>query len=227
MNEQFQLPRQKISDELGRFLPEMMKRNRVRIRPASKNQMLAIAKVSRKILSEGLPSDFVLKKLPKKLGFGIFLKLNAKPIERGAVIAPYTGEVLLCPQNEEGSSDYVFALVADLTLTKSEQQALDPKHRYHPRRLYAIDVDAENMGNFTRFINHSDQPNVKADLLRVPKNDLGLEPSFFEMIYFAKKTIHPGEQLLVCYEGDDNSYWGASNIEPFPMDPRTFRLDTF
>lgn len=225
MNEQFQLPRQKISQELIRFLPEIIKRNRLRIRPASKTQMLSIAEVSRRILSEGLPSRFALKKLPKKLGFGIFLKLDAKPIARGEVIAPYTGEVLLCSQNEEGQSDYIFALAADLTLTKLEQQVLDPKHKYHPRRLYAIDVDAEKMGNFTRFINHSDEPNVEADLLRVPKNDLGLEPSFFEMIYFAKKTIHPGEQLLVCYEGDDNSYWGASGIEPFPMHPSTFRLD--
>ena len=141
MNEPFQLPRQKVSDALNRFLPEMMKRNRVHVPPASKSQMLAIAEVSRKILLSGLPNNFVLKKLPKKLGFGIFLKLDAKPIARGQVIAPYTGEVLLCPQNEEGSSDYVFALVTDLTLTKSEQQALDPKHRYHPRRLYAIDVE--------------------------------------------------------------------------------------
>jgi hypothetical protein len=87
-----------------------------------------------------------------------------------------------------------------------------------------LDLDAHKVGNFTRFINHSAKPNVEAHFLRIPKNSLGIAPSLFEIVYIASKTIRPGEQLLVCYEGDDNSYWGALRIKPFAMTPRTFLI---
>jgi hypothetical protein len=81
------------------------------------------------------------------------------------------------------------------------------------------------MGNFTRFINHSGKPNVKAELLKIPGKFLGTEQAAFELVYFAKKDILPGEQLLVSYEAEDESYWGALKIVPFPMTPRTFRIN--
>ncbi len=140
------------------------------------------------------------------------------------MIAAYAGQVSLFPQNEGNSSDYVFSLIADLRLSREEQAEWDPKGKFHPRRYYSIDLDAEKIGNFTRFINHSEQPNIEAHFLRIPRNSYGVPASPFELLYIAKKTIRPGEQLLVCYEGEDKSYWGALKIKPFPMTPRTFRI---
>jgi hypothetical protein len=94
------------------------------------------------------------------------------------------------------------------------------------RRLYSVDLDADKKGNFTRFINHSEKPNIEAQFVKIPSNKLGISPGSCEVIYVAKKTIHPGEQLLVCYEGDDKSYWGALKIKPFPMTPKTFVLNS-
>ena len=219
----FRLERQEINKILSRLGHKKIKEHKLYVPRANQKTVKELAAVLREIHGKGLPSYLVLRKLPKKLGHGVFLLPEAKAIPRGAVIAPYSGEVLLCPQNEEGSSDYLFSLIANFRLTRKEQALWDPKRRYHPRRLYAIDVDAEKKGNFTRFINHSASPNVEARFLQIPTNSHGLSPAPFELLYVAKKTIRPGEQLLICYEGDDRSYWGAVNIKPFPMTPTTFK----
>ena len=133
------------------------------------------------------------------------------------MIAPYSGTVNLAPQEYGDGSDYIFSLLSDLHLTKAEQKLFDPKNKFHPRRLYSLDLDADKRGNFTRYINHSSKPNVEARLWAV-----GSSPC--EIVYVAKKTIRPGEQLLVCYDGEDKSYWGPLKIKPVPITPQTFRL---
>lgn len=222
----FKLARQQISEELCALASKKIRQNKIYIPTATKNHLIDIAAIGKKIQKKGLPKHLVRKKLRGKLGYGIFLRPNAKPILKGEAIAPYSGEVSLVAQNAEDDSDYIFSLITDLLLTKEEQHLLDPGIRYHPRRLYSIDLDAEKRGNFTRFINHSEKPNVEAHLLRIPANSLGLKPAAFEIIYIAKKTIRPGEQLLVCYEGEEKSYWGAKKIKPFPMTPKTFQIDS-
>ena len=193
---------------------------------ASRKILKELAPILEDIQTRGLPKYLVLKKLRGKLGFGVFLHPEAKPILKNEPIAPYAGAVTISPQNQGGDSDYAFALITDMKLTRKEQHDWDPTRKYHPRRLYSIDLDAQETGNFTRFINHSEKPNIEAQLVRIPANSLSLEPAPFEIFYMAKKTIRPGEQLLVCYDGKDNSYWGALNIKPFPMTPKTFKLNS-
>lgn len=223
-NMKFRLERQEIDEKLLRLAVLIIKRDKIDVPRASKKVVEGLPAVFAQIRKRGLPSYLVIQKLKGKLGHGIFLHPKAKPIERGAPIAPYSGKVTLRPQALNDDSDYVFNLVSDIRLTKEEQAIWDAHHRYHPRRLYSLDLDAEKKGNFTRFINHSDEPNVEAKFVRIPENEEGLAPAPFEVIYVAKKKILPGEQLLVCYEGEDDSYWGALNIEPFPMTPKTFTL---
>jgi hypothetical protein len=217
----FKLPRQNISQKLNSFYSQKLRQQRVYVPRATKNNLNEIAAVSKKIQKDGLPEYLVIKKLKGKLGYGIFLHPNAKPILKGETIAPYSGDVFLAPQNGEDTSDYVFSLLDNVRLTKKEQLIWDPKTPYHPRRLYSFDLDAGKKGNFTRFINHSEKPNVIAEFLQIPSSG---QPQR-EVIYIAKKTIRPGQQLLVCYEGADKSYWGALGIKPLPMLPKTFRLD--
>ena len=217
--------RHKVSNQLNSFVAGRIKTDKHIVPCVGRTMLLQLASISRKIRKNGLPQNLIRKKLKGNLGHGIFLHPKAKPILKGDAIAFYAGEVSLVPQNADSDSDYVFSLFTDLRLNTEEQRLFDPKNRYHPRRLYSIDLDALKVGNFTRFINHSEKPNVEASLFRIPANSQGLKPSPFEIIYFAKKNIQPGEQLLVCYEGEDKSYWGVSNIKPFPMTPNTFRLD--
>lgn len=222
----YKLARQSISDKLSLFASRMMKKGKVYATLAKKSKLVQILEVSKEIEIRGLPKNLVLRKLKGSLGHGIFLHPKAKPILRGDVIGPYAGEVSLCPQNEVDDSDYMFSIVGDFRLTKKEHLLFDPKRKYHPRRIYSVDLDAHKKGNFTRFINHSEKPNVDAQLLRIPSNSLGLRPSRFEIVYVANKTIQPGEQILVCYEGEDKTYWGALKIKPFPMTPKTYRIDS-
>jgi hypothetical protein len=141
------------------------------------------------------------------------------------VIGPYSGELSLVSQTEADDSPYAFELLGDVLLTKSEQIHFDPNHRYQPKRTYSFLVDALKKGNFIRFINHSEKPNIVASFFKIPSNSYGLAPLPIEVIYMAKKKILPGEQLLVSYEGDDKSYWSALEVEPIPITPQTFRLN--
>jgi hypothetical protein len=221
----FKMQRQEIAGDLVSFSSNLIKKNKIDVPRASKKIVNGMPAILKEIKKKGLPNYLVIKKLKKKLGYGVFLHPDAKPILKGSPIAPYSGKVSLCPQNMGGDSDYIFSLIPDLRLTKEEQRRWDPTRRYHPRRLYSLELDAYKKGNFTRFINHSEEPNVEAHLVRIPSNSVGLEPVPFELVYVAKKTIYPGEQLLVCYEGEDKSYWGVLKIKPFPITPRTFFLN--
>lgn len=219
----YNLPRAIIEPEMAKIIVREIRAQKMPVTRASAKQLKQIAEVCRIIEKEELPKHLVCKKI-KGMGYGIFLHPKAKPILKGEVIAPYSGRVTFFPQNESDDSGYAFSPLLDIHLSKEEQKKFDPKRRYHPRRLYALDIDAIKEGNFTRFINHSEKPNVEADPMKIPPNRFGLEPSPLEVIYLAKKTIRPGEQLLISYEGEEKSYWNSMGIKPVPVTPRTYLL---
>jgi hypothetical protein len=222
----YKLPRHTIVEDLQELYTKKVAETELYLPKAKKLHVDQIHKVSALIEQDGLPKHLYVQKLKGNIGHGVFLHPNAKPIQKGDVIAPYSGEVFLCPLNESNNSDYVFTLIDKMYLSKEEQGIWDPKNRYHPRRHYSLNLDAGKTGNFTRFINHSEKPNVKAEHLTIPVNAAGKKKPSYEIVYLAKKTINPGEQLLVCYEGGDTkSYWGALKIEPFKMTPTTFKLN--
>lgn len=220
----FKLARQILRPEISKVISREMRKQKFPLSRISKKELKELAELARIIETQGLPSYLVCKKLPHDLGSGIFLHPNAAPILRDQVIAPYSGELTIEQQNLADDACYAFAPLSDMYLEKEEQSLFDKNARYHPKRLYSLKLDAEKKGNFTRFINHSDKPNVAAHTVAIPKNPYGLEPSCIEIVYFAKKTIHPGEQLLVCYEAGDSSYWNALDVQPFHMTPKTFQL---
>lgn len=222
----YKLPRQVFTKELKNIISFEVKRQEIFLIKPSTADLKEMASRFRAIQKRGLPKHLVRKKLPKGLGYGIFLHPKAQPILKGEIIASYAGEACFIPQNLTDDALYAFEPLCDVVLTKEQQKRYDSKRPFHPRRLYAFQVDALKKGNFTRFINHSSKPNVVADFFRIPKNSYGLAPSPLEIVYLAKKTIRPGEQLLVDYDGDgQDTYWSALNIKPLPITPTTFRLD--
>ena len=221
----FKQPRQIITDKICEMIEREVVVQDIEVIKATQSVLKQIHKVSEEISSHELPKIYVRKKLPKNLGEGLFLRPDAKPIKKGSVIAPYAGEVSVVQQEASDDSEYAFEPIDEMVLTRSEQKALDPKSSFLSTRRYAIKLDAYKKGNFTRSINHSSDPNVEAELVEIGKNSYGLKPMPLEVIYFAKKTIHPGEQLLVSYEGEEDSYWEACDYEPFHMTPKTFQVD--
>lgn len=221
----YSLPRCIFSKEIYPIVAkEVRKQTKTAILRASLKKLKEIAAVSDAIQKYGIPQYLVRKKLPKGIGYGIFLHPMAQPILKGQVIAPYSGEVSLVPQNVLEDSLYAFESLSHILLTKEEQMLLKQKYRYHPRRYYSLQVDALKKGNFTRFINHSETPNISAEFFTIPENSIGLDPAPIEILYLANKTIRPGEQLLINYDGDEHSYWDALDIRPVPMNPSTYTL---
>ncbi len=201
-----------------------VRRQRLMLFKLSSKQLCELALVCRWIARRKMPEGLVCKKLPGDLGFGIFLHPEAAPLRPSHVIGSYSGKLSLSVQNQPDESAYAFALLFDVLLSKEEQKRFDPSHLYHPRRHYCLSIDAMASGNFMRLINHSHKPNLVAELCRIPKNRRGLVPSPIEVVYLVKKTIRPGEQLLVSYEGEAKSYWNTLKIKPLPITPKTFQF---
>lgn len=221
----FRLARQIIDDEMSQIIEREIELQEIDVTTASKKMLSEMKKVCEEIESNELPSYFCRLPLPKNLGEGLFLRADAKPIPKGAVIAPYAGVVSIVQQNAPDEADYAFEPLDEMFLTKAEQKKYDGKSPFRPARQYSLKLDAFKTGNFTRSINHSEEPNVESELIQVKNNKMGLEPMCLEVVYFAKKTILPGEQLLVSYEGEPGSYWDNCDYEQFHMTPRTFMVD--
>lgn len=221
----YKLPRQVFAQELTPIVSREIKKQDIDLAPLPKKNLKELLEVSKIIIDKGIPDNLIVKKLEGDLGYGVFLHPDADPITRGTLIAPYSGEISISPQNEPDDSAYAFATITDVTLKKDEQAAFDKERKFHPNRLYVLNLDAKNRGNFTRYINHSVLPNLEAEIFRVSRNSLGLKKSPIEVFYRAAKKIQPGEQLLVCYEDEEESYWKPFKIKPFPMTPQTFILN--
>jgi SET domain len=220
----FRLPYPLASQAINGIISREIKRQKISVLRASQKHLREIAEVCSEVRKYGLPKHLVRKKLPRGLGHGIFLHPDAKPLLRGRVIAPYSGTISISPEHAPDDSAYVFELVGNIRLSKEEQARFSKKLPYQPSRLYSVNLDALKKGNFTRFINHSETPNVIAHLVRIPANDLGLIPSPLQIVYFVKRKILPGEQLLVSYEEGEKSYWTSLREKPIPMGPKTFQL---
>lgn len=214
----FNLKEQIISKEIINLISRQKLDEELDMHQMSRKNLKELKAVLQGIEENTVPKNLVVRKLPGKIGSGVFLHPNAKPMERLEVVAPYAGVVTVMPQFNFDDADYAFDPVTDLRLTKEEQKFFDPKNKYHPKRLYALKLDALKKGNFTRFLNHSSKPNVIAYLVSTKENP-------YQIIYFAKRKILPGEQLLVSYEDGENNYWGPLGITPFPMTARTFQID--
>ena len=80
----------------------------------SKKDLSDLLMICKAVKKNGLPDYLVCKKLSKSLGSGIFLHPEAKPLKKGQIIGPYSGELVIAPENAPGDSCYVFSLMTDL-----------------------------------------------------------------------------------------------------------------
>lgn len=220
----FNLIQSEFDPEMAPLLKREIKKHKVLISRLSQKNLKEIAALSQILKEKELPDYFLRKKLNAKLGYGIFLHPYASPLVKGQVVGLYSGEISLIPQNAPDSSGFAFNLISNMHLEKEVQTKWDRENRYHPRRLYTFKLDALKKGNFTRYINHSEKPNLIAYMVSIPENSFGINPSPIEIVYFVKRKINPGEQLLISYEAGEKSYWEANEESAYPMDPKTFKL---
>ena len=113
--------------------------------------------------------------IDESLGYGVFAE---EEIPVGAYIGEYTGLVRKRQRRTDRKNDYCFEYtIGDWV--------------YNP-----FLIDAKDQGNFTRYINHSDHPNVES--LSVYANEV------MHIIFVALKPIKSGVQM--CYHYGD-TFW--------------------
>jgi hypothetical protein len=140
-----------------------------------------------------LPKGLLILPVPG-LGEGLFLDRKAKPIPKNTFIGFYSGRYMIQKEEDINPSAYLWTVASFQRKIKGVETTC------------YLDIDAQDTGNFTRFINHSNHPNVKVTV--VTKNSLP------QRAYYTCAEILPGEQLLVKY---GKEYWAAMDIDPLPI----------
>lgn len=116
------------------------------------------------------------------VGHGVFAEEN---IKKGQMIGEYTGIVKPVNfSNRVEDFDYAWGFP-------------------HPTKYV---IDSKDAGNFTRFVNHSNHPNV--EMMYVPIDNK------WHLIYVANQDIKKDQQLLADY---GRPYWRGRGIRPYHL----------
>lgn len=124
-----------------------------------------------KEIEKGLHPNLVIKWVDEQVGYGVFA---VQDIRVGTFIGEYTGIVRERTKDQENFYCFEYAIGSKSPFV----------------------IDAQQKGNYTRFINHSNAPNVEP--VSVYLNGA------MHVILIAQKPIQKGEQLCYHY-GED--YW--------------------
>ena len=126
---------------------------------------------------------YYIRWINRYLGYGVFANSN---IPANTFIGEYTGIIKKRNNRKNRFNDYVFSY--DLC-GKSTRWCIDAKHE----------------GNFTRFLNHSDQPNLTSRWI--------IKDGITHIILYSNRFIPIGQQLTYCY---GPWYW-KSRSAPSPL----------
>lgn len=135
---------------------------------------ISLGKLYKKELSIGYEIPSEVKYISKKVGFGLFA---TSKVIKGSFVGSYTG-VVKVHDPYSSFNDYLYAYPTFSTSSP----------------LYSI--DAEKHGNYTRFINHSFDPNLSKHFV--------YHAGLCHVIFVALREIDPSEQLFYDY---GKSYW--------------------
>lgn len=122
-----------------------------------------------------------IKKVNPLVGHGVFAK---ETIPSLSYVGEYTGMLRKRRGKKDKGNDYIFGYMVGFFGTP-------------------FIIDAKDMGNFTRFLNHSFNANVSSRGIVVD--------GVYHVIFFANKLIKKGEQLTYDY---GPTYW---NKRPYPQ----------
>jgi uncharacterized protein len=132
-------------------------------------------------IKENREAPFFLQKVNPLVGYGVFAR---KSIPYLSYIGEYAGDLRRRSRKDKGN-DYVFGYMVSSFGTPWI-------------------IDAEKRGNFTRFLNHSFNPNVSSRGVVVD--------GVYRVIFFANRQIRPSEQITYDY---GPTYW---NKRSYPQD---------
>lgn len=195
----------KYSDRLEFETPDFEKQNVQRTYEYRTNAayLRRMAKQFGPLLDKHYIAPLYLTHINKEIGYGVFADEN---IEQGQMIGEYTAVVrdsdkFNGEQNmKEGAYSFNYGSRYKAPASAWRQYLSDWSSwfgygRSDSPEQYLI-LDAYEIGNETRFVNHSYKPNIKAEI--IPHNDQ------WHVVYIAKKPIAKNEQLFIDY---GYGYW--------------------
>ncbi len=133
------------------------------------------------LFGSGIPPYISIRFIDDFVGYGVYAE---RDIEKGEFIGFYTGQWRL----DEGSgSSYLF-------------EALDDS---------GIFIDAKTCGNFTRYINHAYSKKCNLEAIIYLREEKAFHLPM--VVYYSKKKIRKGQQLLINY---GKQYWSQMGFKP-------------
>lgn len=142
-------------------------------------------------IKNGHQASLYLKYINDRVGYGTFADAL---IQEDDIVGEYTGKII--------RQHIVFAMRPEETVYLMPLQACYADY-YCLTSLY---INAKQIGNFTRFINHSDKPNVISKQV--------YDGSMWHMILVASQNILQDKQLFIDY---GTGYWEARGIKPIDL----------
>ena len=136
---------------------------------------------SNRIIQNGINNSLMIKYINKTKGFGLFANND---ISKGDFICEYIGEII---SKEEAERKIYMNYIL-----KKPNYILQIRECYENNFSLNTFINSENFGNCSRFINHSCQPNLYFEFIRV-------EHFIPHCAFFANKDIKKGEELTFCY----------------------------
>jgi len=109
-------------------------------------------------------------------------------IERGTFVCEYVGEIIS---------------ESDAEMRGKEYDAQGLSYLWTQKTDHAPTIDATRMGNISRFVNHSCDPNLFACEILVESRQMAHIP---RIAFFALKKIHVGEELTIDYAYELSDY---------------------
>jgi len=147
-------------------------------------------RVVQKGISKKLKVDFI----SKSKGFGVFCM---EQISKDEFVCEYIGQIISKQQAED-------KLHFNL-MKKKANYVLQIRENYEKMIINTF-IDAENKGNVSRFLNHSCDPNLYFDIIRI-------NHFIPQVAFFAMRDIEVGEELTFSYmESKINSSFDKDKI---------------
>ena len=136
-------------------------------------------------LQYGINHKFLVKYISKNKGFGVFTE---DEIEAGEFVCEYIGTIIT---KNEAEKKLHFNHI-----NQKPNYILQLKEEY-PNVVISTYIDSEIYGNFARFINHSCEPNLDFEIIRIN--------SFIpHCAFYANRNIKKGEEITFSYIATNN-----------------------
>ena len=141
---------------------------------------------SNRCIQFGLTHKFYIRYISKTKGFGLFAD---EDIDQGEYVCEYIGNIIT---KNEAEQKIHYNLI-----NQKPNYILQLKEEY-PNIIISTYIDSEKYGNLARFINHSCEPNLDFEIIRIN--------SFIpHCAFFANKKIYSGEEITFSYVGFNDS----------------------